>query len=61
MRMDLRFKLNEDTHKILFNLKSGLKEILLVCDTYVVPLLGKFMVDMVAAFGSVITEALDTI
>ena len=59
--MDIRFKLNEDTHKTLFNLRSGFKKTLPVCDTCVVSPFGKFIVDMVVAFGSVITEALDTI
>ena len=59
--MDIRFKLNEDTHKTLFNLRSGLKETLPVCDTCAVPPSGKFIVDMMVAFDSVITEALDTI
>ena len=59
--MDISFKWNECTHKTLFNIRSGLKETLSVCDTCVVPPLCKFMVDMVAAFGSVITEALDII
>jgi len=59
--MNIRFKLNEGTYKTLFNLRLGLKETLLVCDTCVVPPLGKFIVDMVVAFGSVRTEALDTI
>ena len=59
--MDIRFKLNEGTHKTFFNLRSGLKKTLLICDTCVVSPLGNFIVDMVVAFGSVITEVLDTI
>ena len=59
--MDIRFKLNEGTHKTLFNLRSGLREILPVCDTRAIPPLGKFIVDMMAAFNSVITEDFYTI
>ena len=59
--MDIRFKLNESTHKTFFNLRSGLKETLLVCDTCAISPLGKFIVDIMVAFGSVITEVLDTI
>ena len=56
---DIRFKLNEGTHKIWFNLWSGLKETLLVCDTCAIPPLGKFIVEMIVTFGSVITQTLD--
>ena len=59
--MDIMFKLNEGTHKKIFNLRSELKETLPVCDTCTVLPLGKFIIDMVEVFGSIITEALDTI
>ena len=45
----------------MFNLRSELKETLPVCDTCVVLPLGKFIIDMVEVFGSIIIEALDTI
>ena len=59
--MDIKFKLNEGTHKTLFNIRLGLKETLPVCDTCVVLPLGKFIVKMIVVFGSFITEALDNI
>jgi len=50
--MDNMFKLNGDTHKILFNLRPGLKKTLTVSDTCVVPSLGNFIANVCSLWFS---------